>query len=243
VATEEVRSAEVAGRRVRWRILGDGPPLVLVHGLAGSWRWWGGVVPALSQGHAVHLVDLPRFGPLWPGRLRVADAADWLLGWLDAAGLREATVVGHSLGGLLTARAASRRPDLVARLVLVAPAGIPSGRAALGYGLPILEALRTATPAFRRVLLADAVRAGPAALLAGGLHATRADVRAELAGLGTPTLIVWGGRDPVLPARLAARWQECLPHAEVTLLPDAGHVPMVDAPDGVADALLAFLRE
>jgi pimeloyl-ACP methyl ester carboxylesterase len=243
MAAQEGRSAEVAGRRVRWRSVGEGPPLVLVHGLAGSWRWWGGVVPALSEGHAVHLVDLPRFGRVWPGRLRVGDAADWLLAWLDAAGLRDATVVGHSLGGLLTARAASRRPDLVSRLVLVAPAGIPSGRAALGYGVPILKALRTATPAFRRVLVADAARAGPAALLAGGLHATRADVRDELAGLRTPTLIVWGGRDPVLPARLAASWQECLPYAEVTLVPDAGHVPMVDAPGAVADALLAFLGE
>jgi pimeloyl-ACP methyl ester carboxylesterase len=217
--------------------------VVLVHGLSGSWRWWRGIVPVLAARHSVHVVDLPRFGPVWPGRLRIADAVGWLTLWLEASGLGPAAVAGHSLGGLLTARVAAQRPRLVARLVLVAPAGIPLGRPVLGYALPLLEALRAAAPEFRRVLVADALRAGPAALLAGGLHATRADVRRELASLTAPTLILWGGRDPVLPARLAEEWQRRLPHAEVTLVPDAGHVPMVDAPDAVAEALLAFLAQ
>ena len=239
----EERDVEVAGRHVRSRVAGAGPPVVLVHGLAGSWRWWREVIPPLAERHTVHVVDLPRFALVRPGRFRVAGAADWLALWLQASGSAGATVVGHSLGGLLTAQLAARKPDLVRRLVLVAPAGIPFGRPTIGYGLPLFEALRTAAPHFRRVLIADAARAGPATLLTGGLHATRSDVRRELASISAPTLILWGGRDPVLPATLAEQWQLRLPHAEVTMLPDAGHVPMVDAPEAVADALRAFLAE
>lgn len=239
----ETRDVEVTGRRLRSRAAGYGPPLVLVHGLAGSWRWWDGVLPALAERHRVHLVDLPRFGAIRPRRLRPRNAADWLALWLEAAGIDAAAVVGHSLGGLLTARMAAKRPDLVTRLVLVAPAGIPFGRRAVGYGGALAEAFRTAAPEFRRLLVADAVRAGPAALLTGGLHATRADIREELAGITVPTLILWGGRDPVLPVRLAEEWRRSLPRADVSLLPSAGHVPMADEPRAVADALLGFLAE
>src|SRR3954462_7965175 len=60
----DLRDAVVRGRRVRFRVAGDGSPSVLVHGLAGSPRWWSCNLGALAADHRVYLVDLPGFGAL-----------------------------------------------------------------------------------------------------------------------------------------------------------------------------------
>src|SRR5436309_1903248 len=100
--------------------------LVCVHGLAGSPRWWRPVVPQLAERFDVRLVELPRFRFL--SRVRPSDAAAWLARWLDETGLERPVLVGHSLGGLICAQLAAREPDRLHRLVLVDPAGIPTGR-------------------------------------------------------------------------------------------------------------------
>ena len=236
-APAEERVAEVGGRPIRVRVAGSGPPVLLVHGLSGSWRWWRPVLPALAREHAVHLVDVPRFAAL--ARFGPADAAAWLARFVEAAARGPVAAVGHSLGGLLTAQLAARRPDLVERLALVGPTGIPSGRGLLGHALPLLAALRRA-PVH---VVVDAVRAGPESLLRGALYATGRDLRPDLGAIEAPTLLLWGERDPLVPARLAEEWRRGLPDARLTVLPGAGHVPMFDAPGALAGALLAFLEE
>jgi pimeloyl-ACP methyl ester carboxylesterase len=218
---------------IRWRVTGDGPPLVCVHGLAGSWRWWRPVLPKLAEAHEVHLVDLPR-RPL-------RDTADWLSGWLDANGFGDAAVAGHSLGGLLAAQLATRRR--LEKLVLVDPAGVPTGwnlpREFVSLGFELLAT----TPRFLPLLAADALRWGPLRLLQGALYATRTNVALDLSRIQTPTLVVWGERDSLLPVRLADAWRDALPAARLVVIPRAGHVPMVDAPDELSDALLEFLAD
>ena len=88
-ARPELREAEVDGVRVSYRVAGAGPPLVCVHGLAGSSRWWEPVVPALAERRSVYLGDLPGFGGLGRRTRRVplAAAAGWLVAWADAVGL------------------------------------------------------------------------------------------------------------------------------------------------------------
>ena len=102
---------------MRVRTVGVGTPVVLVHGLAGSSRWWRDVTPALALEHAVHLVDLPRWQAYDPDELVDRIARRF-------ADLSPATYIGHSLGGLLSVRLAARHPETVDRLVLVSPAGI-----------------------------------------------------------------------------------------------------------------------
>ncbi|HET7045403.1 MAG TPA: alpha/beta fold hydrolase [Gaiellaceae bacterium] len=233
------RTATVRGREVRWRVEGAGEPLVLVHGLSGSGRWWEAVLPPLVARHACHLLDVPRFG----AALHPDGVAGWLGDWADAAGLRRFLLAGHSLGGAAAARLAAARPELVEALVLVAAAGMPSGRRLAGYALPLAAALRTSSPAFLRRLTADALRTGPDALLRGALYAARADVREEARAIRAPTLLVWGDRDPLVPPALAQEWLRAIPHARLVTLAGAGHVPMVERPAELAAELLSFLDE
>ena len=63
-----------------------------------------------------------------------------------------------------------------------------------------------------------------------------------LSTLDPPTLVIWGAHDPAVPVEQAERQRESFPSAEIVVLPDSGHWPMLDDPAGVAAALLPFLR-
>jgi pimeloyl-ACP methyl ester carboxylesterase len=232
-------SARVDGRLVRWHAAGEGPPLVLVHGLAGSWRWWQPALPDLARRHECHMVDIPRFG----AALRPDGTAEWIARWVEAAGLTPGCVVGHSLGGAAVTSLAASRPEAVEDLVLVSPVGVPTGRRPAGYAVPLLMALRTSRPRFASRLGTDALRAGPASLLRGALYAVRADVRERAQEVRVPTLLVWGERDPLVPAALAGEWQRAIPQARVVLLPRTGHVPMYERPRAFTAALEEFLDD
>jgi pimeloyl-ACP methyl ester carboxylesterase len=198
--------------------------LVLVHGLAGSHRWWRAVHP---RDATVRAVDLPR-------RLSPRDAPAWLASALD----RPAVVVGHSLGGLVAARLAAERPELVEALVLVAPVGVP--RPLPGYLAGFLQTMRDAPPSVLAVVAADALRTGLPSLARGAWFATR---QPFAGAVGAPTLLVWGERDRLVPVELAARWREAIPQARLELVPRAGHVPMLEAPSRFGELLQQFLDD
>ncbi len=232
----EQRQVELDGRSTRYRVMGAGPDVVVVHGLSGSWRWWSLLAERLAEHHRLHFVELPRLG-----RIRAGELAPWLGRFLDVAGLAPVDLLGHSLGGLVAAELATSRPESVRRLALVAPAGIPCGRGLLGRSLPLLEELygvRGELP----TIVADAVRTGPITLLHGAVYVWERDVRAELGAIRAPTLLVWGERDRLVPPRVAEEWQAQLPHSRFVQLP-CGHVPMWEAPDELAVALLDFFGD
>jgi pimeloyl-ACP methyl ester carboxylesterase len=233
----DVREIAVDGRPVRYRVSGAGEPLVLVHGLAGSWRWWAPVVETLATRRTVHLVDLPR-----PRRARhIHGLSTWLGSWLDALGLERADVAGHSLGGLFAAELAARQPQRVRRLVLVAPTGISCKRALPRRALALLDSLYHIR-AWSSTVVHDALDVGALPLLAGIVFESGCDVRAELGAVEAPTLLAWGERDRLVPFRLAEDWQRLLPGAQVVRL-SCRHVPMLEAPRELAACMLAFLDE
>jgi pimeloyl-ACP methyl ester carboxylesterase len=163
-------------------------------------------------------------------------AVDWLAARLD----RPSVLVGHSLGGLLAARVAAAHPRKVAGLVLAAPVGAPTLRSLPAYAAGLARTLRSAPPSLLGTVLADAARAGPAALALGSWFATREVFAGEI---GAPTLLVWGENDRLVPVGLAEEWQRLVPHARLEVVPGAGHMPMLEAPSAFADLLLQFLDE
>lgn len=206
---------------------------VFVHGLSGSSRWWRDVLPLLGDRKA-RLLDLPRFGR----RFRPLDSVDWLAGELAAE--PPAVLVGHSMGGLVCATLAARRPELVRGLVLVSPAGAPVPRSTAAYVTGLARALAVAPLPVIRHLAEDALRTGPEALLYGALFATREQFAGEI---GVPTLLVWGEHDHLLPVTLAEAWRKAIPGARGVVIPGTGHVPMVEDPSAFAEALLEFVDD
>lgn len=231
------RALEIEGMRFRYRLLGDGPPAVLVHGLSGSWRWWSPVSEALAERRSVYVVDLPRLGR----RVRATELARWLGRWVGAVGLERVDLVGHSLGGLVAAELASAQPERLRRLALVAPAGIPCGRGMLSQS-PRLAATLYGVRRHLPTIVADALRAGPSGLLRGAMFVSDRDLRAELASIRIPSVLVWGEHDRLLPPRIGEEWHRLLPGSQLVLLP-CGHVPMWEAPEQLAGCLLEFLEE
>lgn len=124
----EQRENTEAGARIRYFVGGDGPPLLLVHGLGGMASNWRLVAPALAAERRVIVPELPGHGG--SGRLRGTSSldpfADELLAVAEAESAVPAPWVGHSLGGLVALRAAVRRPEAVTGVVLAAAAGISS---------------------------------------------------------------------------------------------------------------------
>jgi pimeloyl-ACP methyl ester carboxylesterase len=124
----EEREVVWDGARLRYAVGGDGPPLVLVHGLGGTIENWRALAPSLAERHRVLVPDLPGHGhsEALSEAPHLDVFADAVLALLDAEGIPDAAWVGHSLGGLVAVRAAVRRPDAVRGIVLAAAAGIGS---------------------------------------------------------------------------------------------------------------------
>jgi pimeloyl-ACP methyl ester carboxylesterase len=204
-------------------------------------------------------VDLPGHGRSGSAPLRsVEDVADWLVAVLDAAGLKQAAIAGHSLGSLAAIAAAARHPGRVRAIALV------------GTALPMTVSARLLAAAqdnrheaidmLTNWGFSDAARRGgtpePGNPLreAGQRLLERArpgviytDLKAcneYAAGLEhamavrCPALLILGARDRLTPARSARQLAETLPHAETVILEGCGHALLAEAPDSVLDQLI-----
>lgn len=211
------------------------PPLVCLHGLAASSRWWHGVVEALGAAGPVHLLDFPRAvrPELLPG---------WVAGHLEE---REAPVdlVGHSLGALVALKLAALRPGLVRRLILIAPPGLAPSRPTIGYGWPLLSSLASAHPRFLIRLAADAARVGPGNILRGGRYVASADASVAAGRVRAPTLVILGEHDRLVPSAAGRAWLASIPTARLHVIEGAGHVPMIESPVELVTAIREFTDE
>jgi pimeloyl-ACP methyl ester carboxylesterase len=127
---QHLRSATVHGARVNYVEMGEGPPVVFIHGLAGCWQNWLENIPRFAANHRVVAVDLSGFGHSElpsedisiPGYGRFMDA------FLGQIGVERAALVGNSMGGFIAAETAISHPSRVEKLVLVSAAGGPTLR-------------------------------------------------------------------------------------------------------------------
>ena len=122
-----VRKAHLAHGRVRYVEEGEGPALLLLHGLGGNWQNWLANIPGLAERHRVIALDLPGFGLSDPlrGQVTMGRFADVAIELLDEVGVADATFVGNSMGGLLTIEAAVRHSARVSAAVLACSGGMP----------------------------------------------------------------------------------------------------------------------
>jgi pimeloyl-ACP methyl ester carboxylesterase len=266
----------VRGGRIRGLLGGPpaGEPLVLLHGLGGAAVNWALLAPALAAERRVLAVDLPGHGrsdplPAAPG---LGPYADRVVALAEREGMLPATFVGHSFGGVVALRAATRHPRAVRRLVLAAAAGISSGTRAAERALALVGLVqpgRRLSPYWRLVarsesakravfghwFAADPPALGPRAVEAVlseiNLHTdtdsawralTRDDPRLDLHRVEAPALVLWGAEDRQLPLADAFEYARRL-RAPLRVIAGCGHLLVVERPDACLDAIERFLAE
>jgi pimeloyl-ACP methyl ester carboxylesterase len=236
-------TVEVAGRRLHHVELGRGEPVVLIHGLGGSWRWWSRNIEPLAEHFRVFALDLSR-REHWlrgQGRVRPREADDVLAAWLDRVDLGPVHLVGHSLGGHMAIRLSARHPERVRRLVLIASVGLPFGAGLLRLTARALGPVPERTLAFRRLVLADSLRTNPLVVLQTAREMLRDDLTGLLERIAAPTQIIWGERDPMVPVANAHRLHAAIAGSRLLIIPRAGHNPMYYHPAVCNRTMIDFL--
>lgn len=254
--------------------LGEGPPLLLVHGLSGCWQNWLETIPQLARSRRVIALDLPGFGasPMPREPITISGYGRVLDALCDALDVDATGVVGNSMGGFVATELALAFPRRVQRLVLISAAGISSDAVrrepVLAAGRAI--AMTTAWAATRLEPLARRARLRRIALQFVAKHPESMSaplayelmrgsgkhgfipaleaclsypIRERLPEIACPTLILWGEDDHVIPVGDAARFERLIPDARKVILPDTGHVSMLERPELVNALLERFLEE
>jgi pimeloyl-ACP methyl ester carboxylesterase len=259
-------TVEVDGLTVAYERAGEGPPLVLLHGYVGDGpTTWRPQLDGLGDDFTVIAWDAPGAGGSSdpPEGFGLAGYADCLAGFVDRLGLGRPHVAGLSFGAVLALALAHRHPAVPRTLVLA------SGYAGWGGSLPAeaaRERLRQAgrlarlTPEelvgtllptmFSEAAPPGTVAAFRASMLgfrpAGFLAMARAsagDLREVLPRIEVPTLVLAGDRDVRAPRQVAEALRAAIPGATLVVLPDAGHVCNIEAPEAFNRAVRGFLGD
>lgn len=253
-AGPSTQTVEIGGRRLRYLAVGDedaDDSIVFVHGFGGDLNNWLFNSDKLSAGRVAYALDLPGHGGSDKSVSGFADLVSALAGFLQSQGLDRPHLVGHSMGGAVALRVAAEDPDRVRSLTLVDSAGLgPEINADYVNGFVeagsrrelkrVLQLLFADTSLVTRQLVDDvlkykridgvdaALRALAGELFPDGKQAI--DLRADLAELNLPVLVIWGEQDEVLPAAHAVGLGETV---TVRVLEGQGHSPHMEAANEV----------
>ncbi len=233
---------------------GQGPPLLYLHGAVGQ-KGWAPFLQRLSENFTVYAPYFPGYGEA-TGLDHLADLTDltlYHLELLDSLSVERADVVGHFLGGMVAAEMAAFSPSSVNRLVLASPAGVWRDEAPvadllalssdelsqeLGATPDTVSSLDGIADMLARDRMQDIAAAGKFLwpLPDRGLNRRAYRIKA-------PTLILWGERDNINPPGYADDFKGLIAGSRTGTLANAGHLLMLEQPEGFAVAVRAFLSE
>jgi esterase len=249
---------------------GAGSPLVMLHGLSGHARTWDHAAAALSDQYHVLALDQRGHGDSdWAPRYGLRPMAEDLLGFLDALDLREVTLMGLSMGGLVSFVFAAAHPERVSRMVImdIGPEIASAGSVNVANSLAAKDIFSSEDEAFAQARAANP-RPTDAALRHRVTHAlrplpdgtltfkydkqlrdnpralfdhTRDELWAAWQALSCPVLLVRGADSDVLAAETAQRMLAENPNISFASIPDCGHSITLDSPDGLLEVVRPWL--
>ena len=254
---------QVDGNKIRYLESGDSKNiLVLVHGLGASAERWNGVIPNFAKHYHVIVPDLIGFG--YSDKPIIDYTPDFFSTFLgkffDALGIKHPNVIGSSLGGQIAAEYASAHPNNIEKLILVSPSGVMK-KSTPALDAYIMAALypneQSAKNAFEmmessgnqvddmivrgfveRMQLPNAKLAFMSTVL--GLKNSEI-ITPKLHTIHSPTLIIWGSKDPVIPILHAESFVSSIQDCRFFRMDDCGHTPYVQDPDTFSSIVLEFL--
>lgn len=248
---------------VVWHVWGQGPPIVLLHGAAGSWRHWLHNVIPLSTRHQLLCADMPGYGDsaMPPAPVTIESFAGLLIEGIDTLIPRTPfAMVGFSLGATIAGQIAHTLGDRVTRLILVGSGGLTAAnfidmeRVRDKQGAARTEAHREN---LRRIMIHDESRMDALALAAQAWNSDHSRLRLRgalpqmtlkrlLPAITAPTDAIWGEFDQPARGNLQERidvLKALKPEAHITIIPDAGHWVAYEAPEATNTAIQKRLVE
>ena len=250
----------------------DPTPVVLLHGTSASLHTWEGWAAVLQDKRRVISLDLPGFGltgPFPDGDYRMSHYSAFLANVLEQLQVPRAVVAGNSFGGQLAWQFALDHPQRVERLVLVDAAGYPRNATSMPIGFRLAQ-IPALAPVMANVLPRPMIEASirnvygdpdqvsdelidryyELTLRAGNRDALRQRFIQVEAGqsytriseLKMPTLILWGGRDELIPPVNAERFKRDIKGSRLVLFDELGHVPQEEDPARTVAVLMGFLE-
>lgn len=249
----------------------DPRPIVLLHGTSSSLHTWQGWTRALADERRVIRFDLPGFGLTGPAPdndYTIERYVGFVIAMLDKLGVRRCTLGGNSFGGYVAWVTALTAPQRIDKLILVDAGGYPQRSTSVPIGfriarLPVVSKIAgftlprsliessvrnvygdpsKVTPELVDLYYASTVREGNRRALAQRFAQS---VPGALAGripeLEVPTLILWGGRDRLIPPENGERFRRDIANSRFVLFDDLGHVPHEEDPDRTVAAVKSFL--
>ncbi|MBX9589971.1 MAG: alpha/beta hydrolase [Hyphomonadaceae bacterium] len=238
------------------------PAVIFIHGAGQDHSNW--QLPArwfAWHDHAVLAIDLPGHGRSdGPPQEAITDMAQWIGRLMDAAGIKRAGLVGHSMGGAIAIEAAAAFPDRISRMALLGTA------LAMPVNDVLLTAAREAPETAHRMITAWALgprakvggNPAPGLWMSGGsmallgrnrpgvLYTAFAACNRWQSGpdaarrVRCPALVIMGSSDSMTPPKIGRTLAEAIPGSRTVTIPNSGHMMMAEAPDAVLDALIDF---
>jgi pimeloyl-ACP methyl ester carboxylesterase len=245
--------------KVNYKIAGQGPAVLVLHGWGGSSDSWLEVQKILaSKGYRVICPDFPGFGksisPKKPWG--IDDYSRLILNFSKRLGLEEFFLLGHSFGGRVAIRFAVQHPEKLKSLILCNSAGIKPKLglkakliywvAAIGNAIFTPRRLARFKDAARSIFYSflrkkDYVKA-KGVMKETIKMALTDDLLPDLAEIRTRTLIVWGGKDKMVPPKYAEVMKRNIKNSKLEIFPKVGHSPHLEVPGKLSELILKFLK-
>lgn len=253
----DLKTIQTRHAPVRYVEGGAGSDLVFLHG-AGGTSAEDPLLTALARSHHVYAPLVPGYGDSEEAP-EIRDMLDFTLHtWdvVEALGLKDPILVGHSMGGMIAAEMAAIAPNDVSRLALIAPAGLWDDEhpiadlfSTMPYEMPALlfhdaaagAAMMTAgrnveDPGFlQQYLIANARQLGMAGRILFPIP--ERGLQQRLYRIKARTVIVWGDSDRLIPPTYAHAFKKAIKGAELVSIPEAGHMVVVEKTEAVVEAV------